>query len=222
MLCATSPLASSNATTCARSAGGKPVELLATIATYVQTYRDTQGKDPKEAHELRKQALEGLIDAATDRTNRDGDTIISLGASVGFAVGESHLFYGVPRDQDDKWLHELRLPLGVTVQHLTGPAESWYRGWFAHVSIADLGQFASSPVTGNTTTTQQTTWSDFVSPGLQAGFRFFNRRTPLLVGADASFVPRLTLENPDGSRYRTSIFRVGLFVGFNVAFFDLN
>jgi hypothetical protein len=202
---------------------GKPIELLATIASYVQTYRDTQSKDPKEAHELRKQALEGLIDAATDRSNRGGDTVVSIGASVGFALGGSHLFYGVARDQDDKAMHELRLPLGVTVQHLPGPENcTWCPGVFVHASVADLAQFVSSPVTATNMTSQQTQWSDFVSPGLQLGIRLFSVRTPLVIGAEVSFIPRLTLEKSDGSEFRTSVFRYGVFAGFNVPFFDLN
>lgn len=212
---------------------GKPLELLTTIATYVQTYRDTQNKDAATAHQLRKEALESLIDAGTDRTNREGDTIVSLGTSVGFALGGEHILYGLPMSASTAWMHDLRLPLGLTVQHLPRkgatiqlPLIGWRfdkPSWLLHASFADLAQFVSSPVAGkDTTKMQETTWSDFVSPGIQLGLRFGSNRVPLVVGFDASYAPRVTLQNPDGTQLTTSVVRYGLFLGFNVAFFDLN
>lgn len=200
---------------------GNPLELLSSAASYIETYTTTQNVDATKAHDLRKQALEGIIDAATDRTNRAGDTVVSLGASVGFTVGDAYVVHGV-KDHNST-LHDLRLPLGVTVQHLPGDDESGWHGWFLHASLADLAQFVSSPLS-DTKRDQKVTWSDFVSPGLQLGWRLGSPRVPVVIAADVSWLPRVTLSDPTGAMpdVTTSVFHIGVLVGFNVPFFDLN
>jgi hypothetical protein len=114
---------------------------------------------------------------------------VSLGASVGYAGGWSHILYGVSDGHQDRALHDLRLPIGVTAQRLP---DKDHCPWFVHASIADLALFVASPIGGTQVAQQQLTWSDFVTPGLQAGFRFGSARIPLVIGVDASWVPRLT------------------------------
>jgi hypothetical protein len=209
---------------------GKPFELAASIASYVSTYRDTKDKDAVVARELRKQALEGLIDSATDRTNRSGNWIVSLGASVGFSAGRRSLSTAPDGVDTHQSLQDVRLPLGITVQRMPEADSKLGYGLYGMFGFADIAQFVSSPVerTVKTTTTTTTTsiesdptWSDFAAIELQLGFRFGSPRVPLMVGFDAFYRPRVRFEI-DGASRSTTMLHVGGFIGFNVPFFDFN
>lgn len=211
---------------------GRPFELAASIASYVSTYRETKDKDAVLARDLRKRALEGLIDAATDRTNRAGDWIVSLGASVGFSAGRRSLGT-TPGDgvDTDQRLQDVRLPLGISVQQMPAADSKLGFGWYGMFGLADIAQFVSSPVerktmeaTGGTMTTNiesDTTWSDFVAVELQLGVRFGSARLPLTLGLDIYYRPRVRFEI-DGTSSSTTALHVGGFAGFNVPFFDFN
>lgn len=210
---------------------GKPFELAATIASYVSTYRETKDKDAAVARDLRKRALEGLIDAATDRTNRGGNWIVSLGASVGFSGGVRRFGSAPDGVNTLQSLKDVRLPLGISVQRIPEPDRALGWGCYGMLGIADLAQFVSSPVDRTTTppggaemtTSLETepTWSDFVAVELQLGVRFGSARVPLMVGIDAYYRPRARFEI-DGATRSTSVLHLGGFIGFNVPFFDLN
>lgn len=62
--------------------------IVGAIVSYSTSYAKIEGDDhaaiEKQRQEIRKKAMNDLIDAATDRSGRDGDDIWSLGASVGF------------------------------------------------------------------------------------------------------------------------------------------
>jgi hypothetical protein len=210
---------------------GKPLELAASIASYVSTYRETKDKDAGVARDLRKKALEGLIDAATDRSNRPGNWIVSVGASVGFSGGWRRLVTAPASGVDaTQQLRDVRLPLGFSVQSMPASGSRLGWGWYGMLGVADLAQFVSSPIErtttamNETTTTSidsETTWSDFVAIELQLGFRFGSARVPLTAGFDIYYRPRARFEIEDTTR-STPILHIGGFIGFNVPFFDLN
>ena len=212
---------------------GKPLELAASIASYVSTYRETKDKDAAQARELRKKALEGLIDAGTDRTNRGRAVIVSLGASVGFTGGWRRLDTPPATTVDStQRLLDLRLPMGITVQRIPTADSRTGFGFYGMFSFVDVAQFVGSPVTAsqtdpNTMVTTTTTvdpvirWSDIVALELQAGARFGSDRIPLTIGFDLYYRPRVGFETASGTE-TTSVRYFGGFVGFNVPFFDLN
>lgn len=201
---------------------GKPLELVASVASYVSTYRDTKDQDAKVAHDLRKKALEGLIDAGTDRTNREGDVIVSLAASVGFTAGHSTLRTSITGVNDKQTVRDLRIPVGLTVQHI--PANFAGLSLYATFAVADLAGFVSSPAVNENkdmNVDTKTRWSDFVLAEAQVGVRLFSARMPLVVGFDVYYKPRVTYE-VSGSNETTAVVQVGAFAGFNIPFFDLN
>jgi hypothetical protein len=80
--------------------------------------------DEKQVEALRaarKEALEALIKASTQRTNRGGDLVVSLGSPVGFAVGGSSV--------DATWVLEprLRVPASLALQWLPRPLDRQVR-----------------------------------------------------------------------------------------------
>lgn len=202
---------------------GKPLELAASVASYISTYRDTKNQDATVARELRKKALEGLIDAATDRTNREGQWIASLGASVGFTGGRQYVRSDFGAIDAEQRLQDVRLPLGVMLQRMPGLDSKIGFGWYGLLAVADLAQFVTSPALDDAgmPIEAETKWSDFVVAEIQAGLRFGNAQIPLTIGFDAYYTPRESFDVA-GETKSTSVVHVGFFAGFNVPFFDIN
>lgn len=192
--------------TCSRSKEmKKAMELLGSIASYMQVYDDTKSADPAEAKAARKKAIETLIDSSTDRKERGRDLVVSLGSNVGMAYRWSS------KTRDD---FGLRVPLGLNLQFLpkgrVGDGELLeYMGLHAGVQLADLGQLIG------TDDDRTITWSSFVAPGVEAGFLIGQPNRTFALTAHLSYAPTLT----DDSK---ATWRVGLALSYYVPFFDLN
>lgn len=212
----------------------KALELVGSIMSYLDTYRATKDLPEDQQRARRKQALEALIAAATDRSGRRGDTIISLSTSVGFVGGYRNLVHSRRADGTGDVATDLVLPIGFSV------VKTFARGWtrwaciprpnYAHFSVGDLGRFVSPP---GSSSEQVRQWSDFVALGFQGGWAV-GLQVPFVFGVEVSFAPQLRYQydvEVDGTattpaqHYTTAtegMFRAGVFVGFNVPLFDLN
>jgi hypothetical protein len=186
----------------------KVVQLLGAVSSYRAVYSDTKDADPKAAREARKQALEGLIDQATDRHGRDGEMIVSIGSNVGLSATWTD---GV-RDTWGAVEPSLRVPLGVTIDiKQTGPI-----ALHVGVLLADLGQFVHHD---DQDTLKPVHWDDFVSPGLELGVALpglLDRKLNLSV--HAAFAPSL----PQDMNGKAGVWRYGISIGYYVPFFDFN
>jgi hypothetical protein len=220
-----------------RRALRKTAQLLGAVASYARTYDETKSLDPAEARKARKQALEALIDAATDRHGREGDAIWSLGSPVGISVGarwtagdadryqsEAAAFY-----EDTDFGFQWRVPLSLVWQRLPKQDECivnnrWFRGTCGThlaLSVADLGQLARSG--------DDLRWSDFLGVGLQAGVLLGSAKHSVVVAAELTWAPGLyerevKIETDAGTETRTlsGAFTAGVALAYYVPFFDLN
>jgi hypothetical protein len=215
----------------------KTAQLLGAVASYARTYDETKSLDPAEARKARKQALEALIDAATDRHGREGDAIWSLGSPVGISLGarwtagdadsyqsEAAAFY-----EDTDFGFQWRVPLSLVWQRLPKQDECivnnrWFRGTCGThlaLSVADLGQLARSG--------DDLRWSDFLGVGLQAGVLLGNAKHSVVVAAELTWAPGLyerevKIETDAETETRTlsGAFTAGVALAYYVPFFDLN
>ncbi len=93
--------------------------IIGAIVSYSTSYAKIEGEDQaaieKQRGEIRKKAMNDLIDAATDRTGRDDDRIWSLGAGVGFG----RLWVGKNGDEGFEDDLALSIPLGLSVEFKT-------------------------------------------------------------------------------------------------------
>jgi hypothetical protein len=170
--------------------------------------------NPDQAEALRKtrkESLESLIEAATNRNARGGEWVLSLGANVGLYTGWNAA--------DGARLSTLGLPMGFAVQEL--PSAKGQAAWDTgcqflvpdhfQISIIDLGQFIVGPEAG-----KDVSWNDFLLIGAQIGWIPNLLQSPsdaFVLGADVRYIP-------GGSR--KGEFFVGAVAAYYVPFFDLN
>lgn len=191
--------------------------LLASVLSYVETYRATADADPKVAREERKRALLALIEAGTDRSGREHEWVVSLGVLVGFQAG----YRDVHGTEDDSGrAYDLRLPLGVSALYLRDHDDDLTG--FVNLAVADLANLAASSTEDLEPTLQ---WSDFVEVSAQAGFAI-GRNTPLVIAGSIGWAPGLTYVDgaPTDAEIKTGgrgVFRLGVVVGALVPLFDL-
>lgn len=198
----------------------RATHLMAAVTSYARTYSDSVKADPRQleaAREARKNAIRSLVLATTDRTQRDGEQIVSLGIAVGSALGGLQAV----GENDAEWLlPQLSLPIGVALQRLPDSrgagCERW-SGWHLQFSFADLGQYVTYNKDGDVTDAR---WDTALMLGLQAGWLLGNSRDQLLIGADLRYSP--TLFKPRGQEAGGGAFRAGVMAAYYVPFFDFN
>lgn len=92
----------------------------------------------------RKKAIESLIDQATERTGRQGETIVSLGSNVGFQLAGYQRDFARADKPDAPFFGQHSLPIGIAVQRLpSGEGRCPRAGWHLQVSPIDVAQFIS-------------------------------------------------------------------------------
>jgi hypothetical protein len=220
------------------------MKLIGAVGSYLQVYDETRDKDAAEAKAARKKAIEKLIDASTDRRERAGQRIFSLGIPVGLTGGARWAPASSPvttSNGDSIRLHKCsddstyifqcsgalawRLPLALALQRMPRKASSV--GWHVAFTFADLGNFVRGDANG---AGDDIEWKDFVQFGVQGGLTFGNGQHLLVVAADASWSPGLyerdvVVNHPGGG---TEVFRrsgallLGLTLAYYVPLFDLN
>jgi len=200
----------------------RAIELIGAIAAYAATYNDDKSAEAQaEAREARKQAIESLIDAATDRRGRDGDTIVSIGSSVGFHAVGGQLRYDAAGAFKERELvvGQVALPMGVAVQKFR--EDKAIDGFHWQLSLIDLGQFLARSDDNQAT---DLTWADFVMVGGQVGLIFGSPSNPFVIGGEVRWSPTLfeSITDATTGTSKRGALRAGLFVSYYVPFFDLN
>jgi hypothetical protein len=194
------------------------LRVLATVTAYASTYT-TSELEAKGAHERRTELLESLTRDMTDRTERDGDTIASIGGSLRL-VGGSRL----GQTRDDGWLTKegdhpeafwgpVSLPLGFGLDFLGEER----KGWHLEISVVDLGHYLHWDDGGEVATPEL---SDAFAPAVTFG-RFWGREIPFFVGLSIGYSPAFDFD-PDSEADRRGAFNVGGTIGAYVPLLDFN
>lgn len=190
----------------------KGARVLGALVSYAATYEhpSSSGTERQQIQARRKETLEALIDIATDRHDRDGDQIYSLGVNVGFtAIGMRRLTNDSPHLQ---WA-QLGLPFGIARQSFSN---SGCPGLHLQLSVLDLGQYVAFSSGGGATPPR---WQTALTANLQAGALLGTPKDPFVIGVDLRYSPALF---PTDGNQNGGALSYGLFVGYYVPFFDLN
>jgi hypothetical protein len=189
---------------------------------------DVEPEQTETLRSARKETLEALIDASTDREFRDGRWIASLGANVGGHVNIVEPCVDESGEDCTKRIfsddalssyNPLTLPMGVAVQRMPDRGawaqpelRRWgWNGFHTQLSVVDLAQFLPDPDATDADVAAELEWSDFLLIGGQAGWLIGRPDRLLSIGVDARYVP-----------YDDSQLRVGVYASYYVPFFDFN
>lgn len=210
----------------------KGAQLVGSIAAYAKVYNETKDEDPKAARDARKKALESLIDSATDRRDRGGQWVVSLGSNVALSYTRSWAHENPTFDdagimtnpassdlsKQIPWAPEVRIPLGVAIQRLPNNACLFdvCLGFHASLHIGDLGQFVAVGENGKVADVR---WDSFVAPGGEIGFLLGDAHRAASLTFHAEYSPSL-FPTSDGNA--AGAFRCGFSLGYYVPFFDFN
>lgn len=196
---------------------GKSFRIVTALATYGASYRTgsddvTSAEVEKARADERKKAVESLIDAATDRTDREGDWVWSLGTNVG--LGYDRLWRNGRED-----VNPLSLRTGLSIQRLSA---SFVPGHLMF-TLLDLAQYALlvEESTGEGEETELKTPKAEVSTALQLGAElgwvFGKPSNPILLAIHAGWAPRVSI----GGEAKSETV-VGVSAGVFVPFIDFN
>jgi hypothetical protein len=186
-----------------RELDSRALRFIAALLDYAATYTDDAGA--KEAHERRTKVLESLTREMTDRTGRQGDTIVSFGGSLRLTGGTRF------RGSDHTLFGPLGLPLGFGLQSYRPKGGA---GWHLELGILDLGQYVAFQKGGEV---QEPKLADALAPSLSVG-RFWGQELPWFVAATAGYSPHYRFEDTS----RRGAWFVGVAFGIYVPLFDLN
>jgi len=185
--------------------------LLNAVLAYGRTYKQDvpPGEDPAAR---RKEIIEALVTATTDRSQRADDWIVSLGVDVGFDVSGYQWIDGAGK----AFTPQLLMPLGVFVQR--GP-HGGAPGIHAGAFVADLAQYASYQSDGTTTDPR---WDTAITVGAQLGMVVGSIADPFVLGIDARYAPTLFSSAKSSEPATGGTVRLGVFASYYVSLFDLN
>jgi hypothetical protein len=199
----------------------KGVAVLNGFVSYASTYKEgvregeeskTDAEREKLRHEERRKAMESLIDTVTDRSNRGGRWVASVGVSAGFAFGRWPVGNTPSLRLDYSGVPAPSLPIGFGLQLLPGDIPV---GVHAQLSFLDLAQYASLDKEGKTADLKV---ENALFCGAHVGLLFGNPRYSLLVSGELGYSPALRFEGTS----RPGVIRGGVFFGTYVPLFDFN
>ncbi|HEU4404339.1 MAG TPA: hypothetical protein VFS43_03515 [Polyangiaceae bacterium] len=192
----------------ARGAADRPtrraLRLVGALLQYTGTYADRK-LDGVAARERRARVLEDLSAEMSDRSERDGDAIWSLGGSLRLAGGAR---FGVDSDRTALY-GPLSLPLGLGFQTV---AEGGF-GLHLEVSAFDLGQYVAFEEGG---AVREPELADALAPSVTVGAAF-GKSVPFVIGPTIGYSPQFAFS--DGKR---GAINFGLALGLYVPLLDLN
>jgi len=197
--------------------------VLSAVATYAASYRDGDGNnasdgDRKKGEDERKKALAQVINAFTDRTNRQGDWVFSLGANVNLGPRwswSSDVEGEEPKDPTFSY-NVLHVPIGLSLQQLSKPV-----GFHVMAYLLDPAQWLSVQKNdGNED--DQLEAADFnvatvLAFGGEIGIVWGDPAFPITTSGSATFVPQVEYNGNTRSEWR-----LGGSMGIYVPFFDFN
>ena len=206
----------------------KVTRVAGTVAAYAATFKNkpTNEEERTAQHEARKELIADLVDAMTQRAERGGETVVSLGLLPGFFAGGQFLFCGSMKATTDGEqceagvegaLPQLALALGVTVQGL--PKSDRVVGWHLGARVLDLGQFVALRDDG---VVSKPTWATVFSPGIQFGMLLGEPDSNVFIGADVRVAPGLFSQESDPTDGTAGAIRFGGTIAYYVPFLDLN
>jgi hypothetical protein len=190
----------------------KALKIVGIIFRYAQTYT---GDDPSsaEAKDVRVQVIKDVSDELTDRTDRGGDTVVSLGGSLR-AVGGLRSQV----DHQSSFYGPISLPLGFGLQHYCLNHNK--HGFHMDVGVVDLGQYVSFQEDAEVA---EPDWEDALAPSLSLGY-FYGTHVPMIVGVTGSYSPHYSFDpdfDPDIDKHDGS-WNAGIYFGFYVPLWDFN
>jgi hypothetical protein len=199
----------------------KTIALLSAVSAYAVSYVQVPASATpaertlllEQQHTARKEALNSVIDAATDRRNRAGNNVWSLGTNVGATIRSRQVVRGEPGVFYEPLA--LHLPIGVAWQRL--PSPGWRAGIPLHVmaAFADLGNYVAK----ERATNAAPDWQAIIAPGLQIALPLSTSPSHFfLLGGTVSYIPRFKTT----SGQVRSAWHSGAFVSFYVPLWDFN
>jgi hypothetical protein len=213
--------------------------VLTALGSYAASYRAaTNGEtapDSDAREEERKMALEGVIDAFTDRSHRAGDFVILLGAEPGFQSAWMASTRTLPEGEKVNFVRNvLTLPMGLAFQRL--PTLGDYRwSWSIMLTLVDPAQYATMNNWGENGQFTRGSPMAALHPGLKLSMLLGDPSFPVSLGLHGGHTPALELVGPVQSAAEpmagTEVPRVnqnypvwtfGLSAGIFVPFLDLN
>jgi hypothetical protein len=188
----------------------RALRALASIAAYAATY--TSDAPPDSAHQQRTALLESLTRDMTARTNRGGDTIVSLGGALR-VVGGGRIGRTVGDTRPTAVASPVSLTLGLGLDYLFDGSR---RGIHVEAGVLDLGQYLAWDEGLDLATPDL---AAALSPSLTIAY-FWQRELPIFVGATAGYTPSYEF-GTDATR-PNGAFHVGATLGVYVPLFDFN
>lgn len=182
----------------------RALRLIGGLLQYTGTYADRK-LDGATARERRVRLLEDLSAEMTNRSERGGDAIWSLGGSLRLAGGAR---FGVDSNRTALY-GPLSLPLGLGFQTV---AEGGF-GLHLEVSAFDLGQYVAFEEGGSV---RKPELVDAIAPSFTLGAAF-GKNVPFVIGPTVGYSPQFTFS--DGKRGSINF---GLALGLYVPLLDLN
>jgi hypothetical protein len=199
----------------------KVTKVAGAVGAYAVTYSNDQGSDPelvKEAHDARKQAVESLIEAMTDRSNRPGEWVFSFGLNPGLVAAGFQ--YAAGEDKKNFMPPQLSVPLGLGLDKLPNTSDDGPLAVGQHFqfTLMDPAQLIAYDKSAQVT---ERRWDTFLTIGLQYGLIIGTPSQPFMIGADARWAPSL-FPQEDAGKVKSGALRMGLFASYYVPVFDLN
>jgi hypothetical protein len=191
------------------------LRLLAGLLDYAATYAKTPGTgedDPTadDLHAQRTKILESLTEDMTDRTGREGDTIVSLAGSLRVVAG-----FRIPTKADGvQYWGPLSLPLGIALTHVPKRDNGW--GFHMQFNAVDLGNYLALE---DGAQVKKPEAADAFSIGGSIGLAY-GPSLPFVLTLDGGYTPEFKIDpqEPD----KRGAFHVGVALGIHVPLIDLN
>ncbi|MEZ4444915.1 MAG: hypothetical protein R3B72_37915 [Polyangiaceae bacterium] len=199
------------------------VQIAGSLGAYLNTYasgRKPDEEEQKRRHEARKEAINALIEAQTDRGNRLDDWVLSVGASIYTTAGLS-LRTQRETGQPLAAFHEQPVALTLALAFDYHGPNRW--GFHAEVAPVDLGAyvaFSTKDPNADDAGFTEPTPADAFKPTLMLGasYAFAESDFVGILGLSASYIPKWGKDDNAASR----AFYLGAVAGGYLPFLDFN
>jgi hypothetical protein len=204
----------------------RALRLIAGVVAYAGTFQAKKeaDKDSSEAelHDQRTKILESLTADMTDRQDREGDVILSLGGSLSLVGGVRAPFGGGTPVYNGPF----SLSLGLGLQNVPQDCPV---GWHLELGLLDLAQYLSYEATPKDSATKTESKvevrkpevKDAVSPSLKVGVQW-GRDVPFFLAAGFGYAPFYEFKKADGTIDSRGAFTASATFGAYVPLIDLN
>jgi hypothetical protein len=206
--------------------------VLGAFVGYASSYRtenkeaDTEEQRKQRGEDERKKAMNALLDAATDRSNRGRDRVWSIGVAVGGVVSGGRM-----AQTGDKLgvMGNVSLPIGFAYEVLPHGAGFGVLGFHLRATFLDVGQYLQVRTkvkddgkgkAPDERAIAEPRAATSLCLGLAPGALIGGPSQSVLVGFDWGYAPWLDFRNDD-SKGRGA-WRFGGFVGTYISFLDFN